>query len=959
MNYHSVKNGMPFLISNFKVDVPHQNYIFQERDIYLRGLDYETKCHVFTPYYKPPNVVASAPTTSPTDAARALLEGYRQEDAIEFMAMSHVWLHRNSSTEQLSSPTNAVEVVPQFATAEGIKAIYRVIMENETTYILLACHMNVHGLHRADLRFIEVNNRSKAQGCRHSIVGLLAVGDILLVSELARVRQDVEYPVETDIYTINELTPPFWMASKLTVINRVCFTGIPLTILPNRTAVVEHFSEVMTVKYDQYLREDALHKVYIGSGFVPVKVSSEFAEGSPYWNTLHTIAVNLKKYPNAMGIVLKYTVSEEYTAYFKCGTKAFAQNALDSIKVTELCATMGSNAVNAIQKGRFDSRSFKMISPRREGEIIRFSIRNPSDQPTFGLWRPNSRIIVGGAQKNVDAVIETVLTDKKLLNIVARLSRNHQYFRFTEETHMVAQREMQIPKGLPENFLRNLPEGSNGRRIIETFYGRQPRIENLTTPIVPFVYPSNPAIHLNPFQCTYVARLLSRTPLTVACAPFGCGKSVTIVTAAMRCGFQDRQTGNTACELLVTQSNFASVNLADILMKATSAALEFKAVRFLSERNWNEMADDCRTPLDYPAQLRQLCIQWVTARCSLPSTEVLEQFVTYLVDRQLFPLENMQPQAQKLYRRSGWRCNAAYLVTAFFKYYKPEIIVVTADSLPLLISELPNVRTIQFDEASQLPEATLLRIVAKFPNACYGLVGDTHQLPPYSDRELTGHLKDFGVGNAMERAVNEKLFPQAVLRVVYRCHPEITKLLGSMFYNSVLQSGVDRMDREYFQRSRPDIWSTPYPIQIIQNPAVSQKMGTSVGNLEEILIVEALVSQLINPPYGLMPIPPFTIGIISFYKAQASMLTERFRGSDIKCGTVDSFQGSEREVIIICTTNHFVSEFMSCRKRVNVAFSRARQSSIIVGNVDALKCAEYWQPIVNQARVHNAIMRFS
>lgn len=71
-----------------------------------------------------------------------------------------------------------------------------------------------------------------------------------------------------------------------------------------------------------------------------------------------------------------------------------------------------------------------------------------------------------------------------------------------------------------------------------------------------------------------------------------------------------------------------------------------------------------------------------------------------------------------------------------------------------------------------------------------------------------------------------------------------------------------------------------------------------------------------------------------------------------KCETVDSFQGDEREVIIISTvrtgTNRRL-DFLNDSRRFNVAVSRAKFLVIVVGDRGILNCGSYWPEFLKQA----------
>ena len=77
--------------------------------------------------------------------------------------------------------------------------------------------------------------------------------------------------------------------------------------------------------------------------------------------------------------------------------------------------------------------------------------------------------------------------------------------------------------------------------------------------------------------------------------------------------------------------------------------------------------------------------------------------------------------------------------------------------------------------------------------------------------------------------------------------------------------------------------------------------------------------------------------IVSPYNVQVNFLKERLI-KDIRCGTIDKFQGMEAPIVIISMTSSSVEDlprnkkFFFNRNRLNVAISRAQCSSIILLN---------------------------
>lgn len=82
--------------------------------------------------------------------------------------------------------------------------------------------------------------------------------------------------------------------------------------------------------------------------------------------------------------------------------------------------------------------------------------------------------------------------------------------------------------------------------------------------------------------------------------------------------------------------------------------------------------------------------------------------------------------------------------------------------------------------------------------------------------------------------------------------------------------------------------------------------------------------------------------------------------SEIKIGTVEEFQGQERQIILVSTvrTNrklvqtdlHFGLGFLQCEKRINVAISRARALLVIFGKESILGGDKNWQYIINSSK---------
>lgn len=102
------------------------------------------------------------------------------------------------------------------------------------------------------------------------------------------------------------------------------------------------------------------------------------------------------------------------------------------------------------------------------------------------------------------------------------------------------------------------------------------------------------------------------------------------------------------------------------------------------------------------------------------------------------------------------------------------------------------------------------------------------------------------------------------------------------------------------------------------------------------------------------------IGIITPYALQVKKFKHKISvalpGTDLKIGTVEEFQGEERLIILVSTVRtderHFNSDakyslgFLQCKKRMNVAISRAKSMLVVFGKAECLKKDEKWTKLI-------------
>ena len=104
-------------------------------------------------------------------------------------------------------------------------------------------------------------------------------------------------------------------------------------------------------------------------------------------------------------------------------------------------------------------------------------------------------------------------------------------------------------------------------------------------------------------------------------------------------------------------------------------------------------------------------------------------------------------------------------------------------------------------------------------------------------------------------------------------------------------------------------------------------------------------------------------GIITPYRGQARLIRRLLKMQHffrklrrhVTVGTVDGFQGQERDVIIISLVRENTEGnigFLRDLRRMNVAMTRARMKLIIVGNAQTLNRHKFYRAFIEHVRQH-------
>ncbi|XP_069124760.1 uncharacterized protein [Argopecten irradians] len=248
------------------------------------------------------------------------------------------------------------------------------------------------------------------------------------------------------------------------------------------------------------------------------------------------------------------------------------------------------------------------------------------------------------------------------------------------------------------------------------------------------------------------------------------------------------------------------------------------------------------------------------------------------------------------------------------------------------------------DESSQMTEPSSMLPVAKFGCEKLLLVGDPKQLDPTIKGVEAAHT------NGLEQTLFDRLMKMGhrptVLYTQYRCHPVISNLANTLFYDGRLINGVTTADR---QPLVPDV-----PTLCFFDVSKGQEQsddGGSYYNEKEADFVTSLIKSLLE-----RGVEPGSIGVITLYKSQmykinTSLLTniQNDSSKEIKAtrvSTVDAFQGGEHDIIILSCVRTKGVGFIDNHKRTNVALTRARHHLLIVGKKSNLSQNLLWGKVL-------------
>jgi DNA replication ATP-dependent helicase Dna2 len=289
-----------------------------------------------------------------------------------------------------------------------------------------------------------------------------------------------------------------------------------------------------------------------------------------------------------------------------------------------------------------------------------------------------------------------------------------------------------------------------------------------------------------------------------------------------------------------------------------------------------------------------------------------------------------------------------------------------------------NFTTAIIDEASQLLDPYLCGMVEHARR--FIMIGDEKQLPAVvTQNPARSVVQDPLLLQAGFHDLRHSLFERllnrcrdqgwyeayGMLSTHGRMHQEVAAFVNLEYYEQGLEVASERQRQPGFIFTRP-VSDPLYPLMArhrllyLSTPSLHY---SKTHPLEAELIARMVHIIAAQFPDG---IRPETLGIITPYRAQIAEITQRLPAeyqSLILVDTVERFQGSQREIILISMSvnhlaqlRHLQSPTLDGRvdRKLNVALTRARQHVYLLGCDEILSKNYHYNRLIAWAKQHKA-----
>jgi DNA replication ATP-dependent helicase Dna2 len=246
------------------------------------------------------------------------------------------------------------------------------------------------------------------------------------------------------------------------------------------------------------------------------------------------------------------------------------------------------------------------------------------------------------------------------------------------------------------------------------------------------------------------------------------------------------------------------------------------------------------------------------------------------------------------------------------------------------------------DEAAQLTEPQTLAAINLADR--FVLVGDHKQLPAVTQTEAPPSL--------FERLIETYPIAGVMLDRQYRMAQRIQAFPSQEFYDGELRpANIEVASQRLAELDA--VATDELPAHLQDQVTFVDVNGEMTGNTNA---TEADQVAEIVTGFEVAGVSREDIGVIAPFRAQVAEIARRVP-TGVAVDTVDRFQGSSKEVIIISfvATESLESPIFEDNRRLNVALTRPRKALVLVGNAETLRKDEVYGRMLTWSTATQAV----
>lgn len=454
-------------------------------------------------------------------------------------------------------------------------------------------------------------------------------------------------------------------------------------------------------------------------------------------------------------------------------------------------------------------------------------------------------------------------------------------------------------------------------------------------------------LHLNQSQNLALNSILNSEIISVFEGPPGTGKSTVLAEAAKLLSEQGQRIlalapSNAAADSLLSKMTSEGISVLRIGNPArfSEEAEKFSLDRKMEESDENSVIEDCRKEAN---------------ELSAKANKFVRNFGA--AERQ--KRSDLRKEARSLLKR------AEQLEKSLSDYIldKSNVIVTTFGACPGRLLQGRKFDVVFADEANQAVIPELMLCLDKIAGKLI-ITGDRKQLPPVVFSESA---KKAGLEKNIMELLEESDFREQPKTEKKNSKLERAENISDEKKISVLLNEQYRMPESLFYYSNTVFYEskviTIYPESDMKEDNFLFIDTAGADYYEE---MDEINQSYMNPEEASLLLQYYenfiqntgmSAGVLAPYSSQVYLLREKFKALTDKypllsVNTIDSFQGSEKEAILISMTRsneNGNTGFLSEYKRLNVAITRARKKLVIIGDSITLTADPVLKKIIHLA----------